>query len=54
MIALLNLEPKYRNLALEKIRLYYSQKGQEVAVQVMEMFNKLIGILEPAGVKLSL
>ena len=31
-----------------------SQKGQEVAVQVMEMFNKLIGILEPAGVKLSL
>ena len=31
-----------------------SKKGQEVAVQVMEMFNKLIGILEPAGVKLSL
>lgn len=29
-IGLLNLEPKYRNLALEKLRLYYSQKGDEV------------------------
>ncbi|MBI2609138.1 MAG: RHS repeat protein [Deltaproteobacteria bacterium] len=31
-----------------------SQKGQEVAVQVTEAFNKLLNILEPAGVNLSL
>lgn len=30
MIGLLNLEPKYRNLALEKIRLYHSQQGDDV------------------------
>lgn len=29
-IGLLNLEPKYKNLALEKLRLYYSQQGDEV------------------------
>lgn len=29
-IALLNLENKYQNLALEKIRLYYETKGEEV------------------------
>jgi hypothetical protein len=29
-IGLLNLEPKYKNLALEKIRLYYSQQGNNV------------------------
>ena len=30
LIGLLNLEPKYRNLALEKIRLYYSERGETV------------------------
>ena len=29
-IGLLNLEPKYKNLALEKIRLYHSQQGNDV------------------------
>jgi len=29
-IGLLNLEPKYKNLALEKIRLYYFQQGDDV------------------------
>ncbi len=29
-IGLLNLEPKYRNLAIEKLRLYHSQQGDEV------------------------
>jgi len=29
-IGLLNLEPKYKNLAIEKLRLYYSQQGDEV------------------------
>lgn len=29
-IGLLNLEPKYKNLALEKLRLYHSQQGDEV------------------------
>ena len=29
-IGLMNLEPKYKNLALEKLRLYYSQQGDEV------------------------
>ncbi len=29
-IGLLNLEPKYKNLALEKLRLYYSEQGNDV------------------------
>jgi hypothetical protein len=29
-VGLLNLEPKYRNLALEKLRIYYSQQGCDV------------------------
>lgn len=29
-IGLLNLEPKYKNLAIEKLRLYHTQKGDEV------------------------
>lgn len=29
-IGLLNLEPNYRNLALEKLRIYYSQQGDAV------------------------
>ena len=29
-IGLLNLEPNYRNLALEKLRIYYSQQGENV------------------------
>lgn len=28
-IGLLNLEPKYKNLAIEKLRLYYTQKGDD-------------------------
>lgn len=31
-IALYNLEPKYRNLALEKVRVYYQNKGVQVDV----------------------
>jgi len=30
MIGLYNLEPKYRNIALEKIRMYYEQQGETV------------------------
>lgn len=29
-VGLINLEPKYKNLALEKLRKYYSEKGDEV------------------------
>ena len=29
-IGLLNLEPKYKNLAIEKLRLYHSQQGDQV------------------------
>ena len=29
-VGLQNLEPKYKNLAIEKIRKYYSAKGDEV------------------------
>ncbi len=30
MIAIWNLEPKYTNIALEKIRMYYQQRGESV------------------------
>lgn len=30
MIALYNLEPKYKNIALEKIRLFYESQGEEI------------------------
>lgn len=30
MIALYNLEPKYKNIALEKVRMFYENEGEEV------------------------
>lgn len=41
-IGLLNLEPKYKNLALEKIRLYYQTQGDEVEDYfALEVYDKV-------------